>query len=116
MKKITIITIAMLLIIPALLFGCNSNDNILSVNEVQGDPLAFTGEITIRGRVAERSYYSFGVSDADDCCATFVLVARYEWNTSIPPIGSVVRITGSWLDERTDNGFPIFGITSFIAE
>ena len=117
MKKIVTI-LAILLLIPVLLLGCNNNENdgVLSVSDVQGDPLAFTGEITIRGRVAARSYDHFGISDADDCCATFVLVARYEQNPSIPPIGHVIRITGSWLDERTNEGFPIFGVTEFVTE
>ena len=117
MRKITIIiTIVMLLFVPVLLFGCNSDDGVLSVSDIQHDPLAFTGEITIGGRVSERSGNMFGIVDPNvrACCDAFLLLVRYDGETQLPQIGSDVRITGSWLDERTNEGFPIFRVVSFV--
>jgi len=116
MKKIITI-FAILLVVPVLFLGCNGdNDGVLSVSDVQHDPLAFTGEITIGGRVDERSQNSFGIVDPAirACCDAFLLIVRYDGDTPIPAIGANVRLTGSWLDERTNDGFPIFGVTSFV--
>ncbi|OGP92558.1 MAG: hypothetical protein A2156_08785 [Deltaproteobacteria bacterium RBG_16_48_10] len=89
---------------------------ILSVNDIQSDPLAYKGTITITGVVAgvTRSdptvFAIIDTAEAIACkstgCARFYLHVRYEG--SIPKQWDEVNVTGSF----TQSGrFPVFAAT-----
>ena len=90
----------------------------LSIKDIQSDPLSFTGEITINGIVASFApddYMIFGVKDTAELlacrnlyCDAFMLPVRYIGNGGTPEIADEVNITGSWME--TDEGF-IFEVT-----
>jgi len=120
MKKNVIV---MTFIILAVVFfaGCRGNStsaaNIFSINDIQNDPLAFTGEITINGVVSELAQDNpamFGIENPArrPCCPAFVLPVEYIGNQPMPAIGDEVNVTGSWGDEIETNLF-IFQATSF---
>lgn len=80
---------------------------ILSVNDIQADPAAYTGTITINGVVAGISKQDpqiFGIietAEAKLCkiltCATFYLPVKYAGQT--PKEGDEVNVTGSFGDK-----------------
>ena len=121
MKKFAFL---MLLVIIAASFSasCSKKDEkpirILSINDIQSDPLAFTGEITINGVVAAFSPYDqtvFGIKDTAELfacrnleCGAFMLPVKYTGNGSMPELADEVNVTGSW--KQVDDGF-IFEVT-----
>ena len=119
MKKLTVAVISIIFVIGSL-SGCASDDanqpiNIFTVDAVHGDPLAFTGVITITGRVVEISQESpalIAIVDANvsPCCSVFTLYAQYNGDNPLPRLFDEVNITGSWLDSQIA-GAPIFGAT-----
>lgn len=81
-------------------------DGILSVNDIQADPAAYKGIITINGVVAEISpqdpklFSIIETLEAKLCkttsCARFYLPVRYEGET--PRVWDEVNITGSFAE------------------
>lgn len=79
---------------------------VLSVNDIQADPAAYTGTITINGVVAGISKQDskvFGIIDTAEAklckiltCATFYLPVKYVGNA--PKEGDEVNVTGSFGD------------------
>ena len=80
---------------------------ILSVNDIQADPAAFTGTITINGVVASRSkqdpklFALVDTAEAKLCktvtCGIFYLPVKYAGNA--PKEGDEVNVTGSFGDK-----------------
>lgn len=80
---------------------------ILSVNDIQADPAAYTGSVTINGVVASVSKQDpqiFGIietAEAKLCkiltCATFYLPVKYAGKT--PQEGDEINVTGSFGDK-----------------
>ena len=76
----------------------------LSVNDIQADPAAYTGSITINGVVSGSSKQDpkiFAIIDTAEAklckvvtCATFYLPVRYAGNA--PKEGDEVNVTGSF--------------------
>ena len=119
MKKIVFLTVIITLVI-GIFVGCMGNGmdekiTILAVNDIKDDPMAFTGIITINGIVTEFSKENsalFGIEDktgTKSCCPNFVLYVNYDGD--MPKLNDEVYITGSWLNDKTQNGEPIFGVT-----
>ena len=106
MKKfVALMIIAMLA--AAFLTGCGgTNADVFSVSDVYDDPLAFTGEITIHGLVAELvqgNRFELAEPSTRPCCpAQYVLV---EYHGELPGIGSEIHVTGSFFAAR---GGPVF--------
>ena len=101
MKKFAIIIIVLVFIL-AFFAGCTSqatqqqNHPIFSVNDVQDDPLAFTGVITIHGVVTMLTPDGFGMEYTRQrpCCPAFVLHVAFDGDA--PAIGTTVYATGSF--------------------
>ena len=78
--------------------------SVLSVNDIQADPAAYTGTVTINGVVASISKQDpklFGIIDTAEAklckiltCATFYLPVKYAGQT--PKEGDEVNVTGSF--------------------
>ena len=78
--------------------------SVLSVNDIQADPAAYTGTITINGVVASVSKQDpkvFGIIDTAEVklckvvtCATFYLPVKYAGQP--PKEGDEVNVTGSF--------------------
>lgn len=81
--------------------------SVLSVNDIQADPAAYTGTVTINGVVASISKQDpklFGIIDTAEAklckiltCATFYLPVKYAGQT--PKEGDEVNVTGSFGDK-----------------
>lgn len=77
---------------------------ILSVNDIQADPTAYTGSVTINGVVANISKQDpklFGIIDTAEAklckiltCATFYLPVKYTGKR--PQEGDEINVTGSF--------------------
>lgn len=77
---------------------------VLTVNDIQADPTAYTGTITINGVVASTSKQNpqlFAIIDTAEAklckiltCATFYLPVKYAGQT--PKEGDEVNVTGSF--------------------
>lgn len=101
MKKIVIAILAFTFAL-AIFSGCTSqatedqNHPVFSVNDVQDDPLAFTGVITIHGVVTMHMPNGFGMEHTRQrpCCPEFVLHVAY--NGTAPTVGTTVYATGSF--------------------
>jgi len=119
MKRAVIILCFSIIIIFGV--GCENEDvntNILSINDIQSDPLSFTGEIKINGVVSifsDDDSSVFGIMDTaellfckDLYCGAFTLPVKYVGNASIPELADEVDVVGSW-DEYEDS--IIFEIT-----
>jgi hypothetical protein len=80
---------------------------VLSVNDIQADPAAYTGSVTINGVVASISKQDpqlFAIIDTAEAklckivtCATFYLPVKYAGNR--PKEGDEVNVTGSFGDK-----------------
>jgi len=107
--------------------GCtNDGDaeiNILSINDIQSDPLSFTGELRINGIVAlfaDDDFSVFGIMDTaellfckDLYCGAFTLPVKYVGGGAIPELADEVDITGSWSDF---DGSIIFEATDIVVK
>lgn len=81
--------------------------SVLSVNDIQADPAAYTGTITINGVVSGSSKQDpkiFAIIDTAEAklckivtCATFYLPVKYAGNA--PKEGDEVNVTGSFGDK-----------------
>ncbi len=81
--------------------------SVLSVNDIQADPAAYTGTVTINGVVASISKQNpkvFGIIDTAEAklckiltCATFYLPVKHTGNA--PKEGDEVNVTGSFGDK-----------------
>jgi len=86
--------------------GSAKNTIILSINDIQSDPLAFTGALTINGVTAvfsEDDPMVFGIKDTaellfcrDLYCDAFTLPARYVGDGPMPVLADEVDVVGSW--------------------
>ena len=92
----------------------------LSINDVQSDPLSFTGEIKINGIAAtfsEQDKTFFTIRDTaelmtcrDLYCGAYELPAKYTGGKPLPVLADVIDATGSFV--KTDTGFH-FAVTDF---
>ncbi|MCL2009458.1 MAG: hypothetical protein FWG71_02790 [Synergistaceae bacterium] len=92
----------------------------LSINDIQSDPLSFTGEIKINGVAAafsEADETFFGIMDTaelmackDLYCGAYALPAKYTGSSPMPKLADVVDVTGSFV--KTDTEF-YFAVTDF---
>jgi len=107
MKRLIIVLFFTVLIIFNI--GCTNDDadtNTLSINDIQSDPLSFTGELKINGVVAlfsDDDSSVFGIKDTaellfckDLYCGAFALPVRYVGGDPIPELADEVDVTGSW--------------------
>jgi len=120
MKKIIFLLFIVLIIFSY--SACSNNKNsqafILSINDIQSDPLAFTGEIIINGVVSVFSPFDekmFGIKDTAELlfcknldCGSFMLPVKYIGEGAMPKLADEVNITGSW--KEVEDGF-IFEVT-----
>ena len=123
MSKITsstkfIILVALTLALAVFALGCGSDDG-LSVSEVQHDPLAFAGEITINGTIAHFSPDNpnlFGVMDTDELlqcgrfdCGAWIMPTLFA-GAERPDIiqGDTVVMTGQFMQS---DGMVMFQVT-----
>ncbi|MCL2402724.1 MAG: hypothetical protein FWC86_00565 [Coriobacteriia bacterium] len=112
MKKILsssklIVLVALMLSVAIFTFGCG--DDGFSVSEVQHDPFAFTGEITINGTVASFSPDDpnlFGVMDTNELmqcgrfdCGAWIMPTLYSGgHTPTVSQGDNVVLTGEFVN------------------
>ena len=92
----------------------------LSINDIQSDPLSFTGEIKINGVAAafsEADETFFGIMDTaklmackDLYCGAYTLPVKYTGSNPMPKLADVVDVTGSFV--KTDTEF-YFAVTDF---
>ena len=85
-----------------------SNNRVLTINDIQSDPLAFSGEVTINGVVSGFSptdKTAFGVMDTEELllcgdfeCGAFTLFTEYVGDATIPALGDEVNITGTFVN------------------
>lgn len=111
MKKTYIIALAAIIIAGTAFADLSSGmgkkvqtKGVLSVNDIQADPTAYTGAITINGVVAGFSQQDpqlFGILDTAEAklckivtCATFYLPVKYGGNP--PRVNDEVNVTGSF--------------------
>ena len=119
MKRIAIVLILFVLTV-GFLTGCGGDRDdttIFSVNDVQDDPLAFSGEITINGIVSEfvlgnSAVFGIEYTMRRPCCPSDILYVEYIGNEPMPAIGDEVNVTGSWGEELEAGRF-VFQATSF---
>ena len=120
MKKY-IVALAAILLIAGLAFISLSNgmatttktDRILSVKDVQADPYAYKGTMTITGVVAGVSrqdpklFAIIETAEAKLCkitgCAEFYLLVRYDGR--VPKVWNEVNVTGRFVEEDEDTPF-----------
>lgn len=99
-------------------FNFANKDKTLSVNDIQSDPSAYKGTITINGvmaGVAKDDSKVFAIVDTAEVkacqsvgCGTFYLLVKY--NGKLPNLGDEVNVTGSFTGSG-DN--LIFNATEF---
>ena len=97
-----------------------SSVRVLSINDIQSDPLSFTGEIKINGVAAafsETDEAFFGIMDTaelmackDLYCGAYTLPAKYAGGNPMPELADVVDVTGTFV--KTDTEF-YFAVTDF---
>ena len=97
--------------------GSGEGPAVLSINDIQSDPLAFVGEITISGVAAAFSETDgdyFGVMDTAELiackdlnCGAFTLSARYAGEDPLPDLADIVDITGSFEQNGNDIYFAV---------
>ncbi|MBI3377362.1 MAG: hypothetical protein HY035_03020 [Nitrospirae bacterium] len=115
MKKYIFVVMAIILI-AGIVFVSLSNgktkaikkDGILSVNDIQADPTAYKGTVTITGVVAARPpsdpkiFAIIETTEAKICkqtgCARFYLPVKYEGET--PKVWDEVNVTGSFAEGK----------------
>ena len=109
--------------------GCAAKEekvNALAINDIQTDPLSFTGKIVINGIHVgtypddPTVFFLMDTAELIACknmqCGAFQLPAIYKGNTPIPEVADEVNITGSWgtYEVEGPNGkeeVPIFEVT-----
>ena len=113
-----IILVALTLALAAFALGCGGNDG-FSVGEVQHDPFAFAGEITINGTVATFAQDNpnlFGVMDTNELlqcgrfdCGAWIMPTLFA-GAELPAIvqGDTVVMTGQFM--RSDD-MVVFQVT-----
>ena len=97
-----------------------SRTNVLSINDIQSDPLSFIGDIKINGVAAafsESDETFFGIMDTAELmackdlnCGAYTLHAKYTGSNPLPKLADVVDVTGSFV--KTDTEF-YFAVTDF---
>ena len=129
-RYITLAVLAALLVLmTGMLSGCTNKDTqakALTINDIQMDPLSFTGEITITGVNAGHypadSSVFFIVDTAelllckDLSCGAFQLPVVYKGSDPLPELADELNITGSWgkyeiEDQNGTQSVDIFEIT-----
>ena len=118
MKNITLFTV-LAVIMSVLGAGCAKTESAraLSINDIQSDPLSFTGEITINGVVTAFSQSDttvFGVVDTEELlvcktlnCGAFMLPSLYAGDKPLPELGDEVNITGSFVEYQNGHIFKV---------
>ena len=98
--------VALALILAVFAFGCGGDEG-LSVSDVQHDPFAFTGEITINGTVAHFAQDNpnlFGVMDTEELlqcgrfdCGAWIMPSLFA-GSELPALqqGDTVIMTGQF--------------------
>jgi hypothetical protein len=122
MKKVIFLIVSIIIVVFCI--SCTGKNNetgkILSIYDIQSDPLSFTGKITINGVAAafsESDTTLFGVMDTAELmacknlyCGAFTLPARYTGNNQLPELSDVIDMNGSFVE--TENGI-YFAVTDF---
>ena len=102
-KKIFIVAALFVGIVLAVVITSQGDDDILHVNQVGADPLAYSGTITVTGIMAGVSTSDpsiFGIYDIKELqcttpnCNKIYIPVRYQG--AMPKVGDEVRITGSF--------------------
>jgi hypothetical protein len=118
MKKIALF-IVFTLFAACMAAGCTDNDsgvtseeNILSIRDIQSDPMAFTGEIKINGvasSFSETDSAFFTVMDTNELiacknlyCGAYALPVRYDGDDPLPELADNVVLTGSFVKAEPD--------------
>jgi hypothetical protein len=117
MKRVALM-VTLAVISAGLLAGCAGKDDtanlpVLSVNDIQSDPLAFVGRIKINGvasAFSEDDAAFFAVMDFAELmvcknlyCEAYALPAKYTGSGPLPELADVVDIVGSFV--QTDTGY-----------
>ena len=63
----------------------------LTLDQLQHDPMSFTGSISVMGVVGDYGRYNFSLSSSD---ADFELAIDYRGSQALPEIGTVIIATG----------------------
>jgi len=122
--KKAVILACLLIILSTFSIGCTNDDsviNTLSINDIQSDPLSFTGELKINGVVSifsEDDPSVFGIMDTaellfckDLYCGAFTLPVRYVGSDPIPELADEIDVTGRWGEYEDSIIFEITKIT-----
>jgi hypothetical protein len=128
MKKHSVLSIIILMLFIAIISsGCDNKSAdadviVLTIKDIQGDPLSFTGEITITGINA--GFYPpdpsiFFVVDTAELlackslgCGAFQLPVIYAGSSPMPELADEINITGSWGEYSVgEESIPIFVVT-----
>jgi len=129
MKRI-VFFVAFAFVIAGLNVGCANNVSsaigdiqALSISDIQADPFAFTGEITINGVVSAFSSEDetfFSVKDTSELmicrnlfCYAYSLPVRYVGGSTLPELADLINFSGSFV--QTNNGY-FFEISHFEVE
>ncbi len=112
MKKYILMLIAIIFVAAVALTGLSNGKtktvkegSILSVNDIQADPYAFKGNITITGVVArvagdEKTFLIVDTTEAKRCkstgCAKFYQPVKYQG--SLPKEWDEINVTGSFIE------------------
>ena len=105
------IVISLCFFIIILSVGCSTDDantNSLSINDIQSDPLSFTGKLRINGVVSvfsDEDSSVFGIMDTaellfckDLYCGAFALPVRYVGGDPILELADEVDVIGIWAE------------------
>lgn len=105
-KKIIIVAALFVGIVLAVVITSRGDGDILHVNQVGADPLAYSGTITVTGIMAGFSTSDpgiFGIYDIKELqcttanCNKLYVPVRYQG--TMPKVGDEIRITGSFLKD-----------------
>jgi hypothetical protein len=91
----------------------------LGINDIQSNPLAFVGQLTLNGVVgafSDQDAKTFGLLDSTELmacknmsCGAFMLPARYDGSRGLPKLGDEVNVTGSFVQRH--GGYILFRVT-----
>jgi len=120
MKKL--ILIVALIALMAFSISCTNAEEdmiVLSINDIQSDPLSFTGKLKINGVVSdfyENDNSVFSIMDTaellfckDLYCGAYALAVKNTGNDAIPELADDIDVIGSWGEYE---GHVIFEVTN----
>ncbi|MDR0272465.1 MAG: hypothetical protein LBI27_04025 [Clostridiales bacterium] len=121
MKKILLFVLITLFAVGCAKDNGEAELHILSIYNIQNDPLAFTGVIKIDGvasSFSESDATFFTVMDTNELlacrnlyCGAYAMPARYSGSDPLPELADMVDITGSFV--QTDDGY-YFEVTELV--